>query len=287
MTFIILIFVFISVLLFALEGIRVFGKQYSAYEDRYLSKASGALEEMFLFLPPEQVLYLTFVSIVVMALIGLFATMSTPFPVPVIVTIIGGVIGFFIPRIILNIMSKKRLEKFEHQMVDGLVVISSALKAGFSFMQAIDRLVKEMPAPISQEFGLVIRENRLGVPLDEALTHMTERVESEDLALVVTSVHVSRQVGGNLAEVFDRIAETIRERFKLEGKMKSLTSQGKMQGIIVGLLPIALGVLFYIVDPEMMRPMFTTIYGWVGLLAIAILEVIGGFLIKKIITIDV
>lgn len=287
MLVIILAFIFVSVVLFLLVGIGIFTKKYAAYEERYLAKAAGTLEEMFVFLPTEQILYLSFMSIAVMAILGLVMTIGAPLPVPIIVPLLFGLIGFFIPKIILRIMLKKRMDKFEQQLVDGLGTVSNSLKAGFSFMQAIDRLAKEMPAPISQEFGLVVRENRLGVTLEEALNNLTRRVKSEDLDLVVTSVIITRQVGGNLAEIFDRIAETIRERFKLQGKVRSLTAQGKLQGIVVGLLPIFLGLVLYKIDPQMMRPMFTTFFGWMALGIILVLQIIGAFLIKKIITIDV
>ncbi len=287
MIVIILAFIFVSVVLFVLIGIRIFNRKYAAYEERYLAKAAGTLDEMFVFLPAEQVLYLNFVSIAVMAVIGFVMTMGAPLPVPVIMPLLFGLGGFFIPRIVLGIMLRKRLDKFEHQLVDGLATVSNALKAGFSFMQAVDRLAKEMPPPISQEFALVIRENKLGVTLEDALTNLTKRVNSEDLDLVVTSVIVTRQVGGNLAEIFDRIAETIRERFKLQGKIKTLTAQGKLQGIVVGLLPVFLGLVLYKIDPQMMRPMFTTLPGWIGLGIILVLEIAGAFLIKKIVTIDV
>jgi tight adherence protein B len=182
---------------------------------------------------------------------------------------------------------KKRTEKFDEQLVDGLSLIANGLKAGYSLTQALNSLANEMGAPISQEFGLVLKENRMGVPIEQALANLAQRIKSEDLDLFVTAVLTMKQVGGNLAEIFDRITDTIRERNKLYGKINALTAQGRMQGIVVGLLPLFLGFVLYKIQPDMMRPLFTDPIGWCAIGLLIVFEVIGAVLIKKIVTIDV
>lgn len=282
-----LICIFVSIAIFVYEGYHTFKKSYAAYEQRYIERAAGVLDEMFVFLPPEKILFLTFVSTFLGALSGFVLSMKAPFWVVLIITAIFGGIGYLTPKFVLRSMLIKRVEKFNEQLVDCLSNVANGLKAGFSFIQAIDAVVKEMSAPISQEFELLLRENKMGVPLEQALLNLTGRVKSEDLDLVVTSVITVKQVGGNLAEIFDRIADTIRERNKLQGKIKALTAQGKMQGIIVGLLPLLLGAAMYKINPELMKPLFTEPLGWAAIGLIVFLEGIGAFLIKKIVTIDI
>jgi len=192
-----------------------------------------------------------------------------------------------VPRFMLWYLKKRRDDLFAAQLVDSLTTMANALRAGNSLIQALDIVVREMPPPISQEFGLVIREQRIGVSLDESLDRLAGRMKSQDLDLTVNAIKIARQVGGNLAEVFEIIAATVRERFRLEGQIKAFTAQGRMQGIVVGLLPIGLGAALYAIDPKMMAPMFETWQGWVLLGGIAVLEVIGGLIIKKIVTIDI
>lgn len=275
------IFTFAAACLFALAGYGVFRKGLKRYEEKYLSKTAQALDEMFLIFSPEQVLYLNLLSIFLLATFGFLFTQSWKF------TIIAGIIGYFIPRIILRIAKNKRLKKFDEQLVDGLSTLSNSLKAGFSLVQALEMLAREMNPPISQEFGLMLRENKLGVPLDKALQNMTERIPSNNLDLVVTSIVIARTAGGNLAEIFDQIASTVREISRLEGKIDALTAQGKLQGLVIGSLPIGLGYLIYLLDPEMMGTLWEDPIGW-GIIGIIVLfEVIGGFFIWKIISIDI
>lgn len=279
----ILIFIssFTSAVLFALAGYGVFRKGLKRYEEKYLSKTAQALDEMFLIFSPEQVLYLNLLSIFLLATIGFLFTQSWK------ATLFAGIFGYFLPKLILKIAKNKRLKKFDEQLVDGLTTLSNSLKAGFSLGQALEMLAREMNPPISQEFGLMLRENKLGVPLDKALQNMTERIPSNNLDLVVTSIVIARTAGGNLAEIFDQIALTVREISRLEGKIDALTAQGKLQGLVIGSLPILLGWLIYLMDPEMMSLLWEDPIGW-GLIGIIVLfEVIGAFFIWKIISIDI
>ena len=192
-----------------------------------------------------------------------------------------------IPRRVVDFMHERYLGRFQDQFVDALVMMSSALRSGLSLVQAMDLVVKEMPAPTSQEFGLTLRQHNLGQSLDEALEAMAERVPSDDLGLFVNSVVVLRETGGNLAETFDTIVFTVSERDKVRGKIKTLTAQGTAQGVILICMPFVMAVVLQILNPDYMRPMFTTVLGWIMLGFMVMLLALGGMMIRKIVNIDV
>jgi tight adherence protein B len=144
-----------------------------------------------------------------------------------------------------------------------------------------------MPNPIHQEFNLVLSENKLGVSLEDAFLNLSKRIKTDDVEMFVTSVNILKETGGNLAETFDTIVTTIRERIKVQNKIAALTAQGFYQGVFVMAIPPILGVVFYQTDPEFMSPLFTTVLGWLIVMVIILLEVIGFFVIMKVIKIDV
>ena len=166
-------------------------------------------------------------------------------------------------------------------------MMANALKAGSNLPQAIGLIQREMNPPISQEFALILKEMAVGVTLEESFNNMSKRVGSEEFEIVITATNIARETGGNLAEVYERIGKTIRDRNEMLGKIKALTAEGKLQGIFVGLLPFVLGGILTLIDPEMMRPMFTTTLGYILIGVVVIMELIGAYFIKKIITIDV
>lgn len=180
-----------------------------------------------------------------------------------------------------------RLNKFNSQIGDALVIMSNSLRSGFSFLQAMDMVRKELPNPIAREFGRTFQEMHLGTPTEEALENLNARVGSEDLGLVITAVMIQRQVGGNLAEILDNIANTIRDRVRIKGEIKTLTAQGRISGIIIGLLPIILAGIISVISPDYLKPLVRHPIG-IGMLGSALaLEVIGILLIRKIIDIKV
>ncbi|KJS17936.1 MAG: secretion system protein [Peptococcaceae bacterium BRH_c4b] len=181
----------------------------------------------------------------------------------------------------------KRLNKFNSQIGDALVLISNALRSGFSFLQAMDMVRKEMPAPLATEFGRTFQEMHLGTPTEEAMENLAQRVGSEDLDLVVTAVLIQRQVGGNLAEVLDNIAGTIRERIRIKGEIKTLTAQGRISGLLIGTLPLILAAILAVLNPTYLPVLFTHPLGLTMLGGAVVMEVIGIILIRKIINIRV
>lgn len=204
-----------------------------------------------------------------------------------VIGIVGLALGYIVPLIVVNIRISRRLKKFNEQISDALALIANSLRSGYSFMQAIELVSREMQPPISIEFYRVLREINLGVRTDEAMQHMAERLNSADLDLVVTAVLIQRQIGGNLAEILDSIAKTIRERVKIHGHIKTLTAQGRISGLVVGLLPIALLGILSIINPGFTSPLFTQPIGRAMLLGAMVSEIIGILLIKNIVNIKV
>jgi tight adherence protein B len=196
-------------------------------------------------------------------------------------------VGWTLPRKILNFMWRRRVRQFDEQMLDGLTFLSNSLKSGLSLLQAIDMIVQELPNPLSQEWALVMSQQKLGVRIDEALSNLEKRIGSEDVQIIVTSITILRESGGNLAEVFDTIAYTVRERRKVEGKIEAMTAQGVMQGIIIVAMPVVLGGILWMIDPFLISRLWTTVIGWVMLIFMFMLQFAGGWMIKKIVTIEV
>ncbi|NDJ52815.1 MAG: secretion system protein [Chloroflexi bacterium] len=171
---------------------------------------------------------------------------------------IGLIAGFFVPRIYITVRQKQRLNAFNDQLADILNLWVNSLRAGFSVPQAMEAVAKEAPAPASEEFQRVVAEISIGIPMEVALENMLARIESEDLDLVFTAVNIQREVGGNLAEILDTISHTIRERVRIKGEIRTLTSSGRATGTIIGVIPIILGILIGIINPEYMGLLFWT-----------------------------
>ena len=264
----------------SLIGLSVLSAGVEEYETRYSTKGSRELGEMFLFVSPRQLLVLNACIVAVLVLLGLLAFNA-------IVTVLLGVAGIIAPTYLIRYYRKRRIQRFEAQLVDALDQMASALRAGLSLQQSMDNVGKEADPPLGQELGLTFRELKLGVPMDEALLNMADRVASDDLKLVVTSSNICRQLGGNMAEMFETIAQTVRERFRLEGRIKALTAQGKLQGWVVASLPIVLGFVLNWMRPDLMQPMLHSWFG-VGLIAaVAVMEVLGIILVRRIVAIDI
>ncbi|HVA87366.1 MAG TPA: type II secretion system F family protein [Candidatus Saccharimonadales bacterium] len=208
--------------------------------------------------------------------------------------VIGAIIGFMLPRFWLGRRRAGRLKAFNNQLADTITLIANALRAGSSFLQAVEMVVRETRPPISTEFGRVIREVNLGLAFDQALENMLRRVRSDDLELMVTAISIQHQVGGNLAEILDSIAFTIRERVRIKGEIRTLTAQQRMSGYVVGFLPIGLAGILFVIAPNFMSPMFRKPPELLGLPAGVIVLCIAGFsmfmgfmIIRRIVDIEV
>ncbi len=205
----------------------------------------------------------------------------------IMLVVISSSLGLCLPLLILKIKIDQRKKAFNDQLGDTITLIANALRTGYSFMQAIEMVSREMPQPIGEEFARALREMNLGVTTEEALTNMTKRVTSEDLELVITAVLIQRQVGGNLAVILDSIANTIRARIKIKGQIKTLTAQGKISGLIIGVLPFVIGGGIYIINPEYMKILFIDPLGRIMLAVGVVSQLIGILIIRKIINIEI
>jgi len=199
------------------------------------------------------------------------------------------VAGIYLPRWWVSSQRKKRQNKFNGQLADVITIMSGALRSGFSLMQSMELVAREGPDPVAKEFERVVREVSLGLSPEEALSNLVERMQSDDLELLVTAINVQREVGGNLVEVLETIANTIRERVKLLGQVRVLTAQQQFSGYIIALLPVALALLLGIINPTYMLGVFTktTYCGWT-MLGCSSISVFAGFLvIRRIVDIKV
>ena len=173
-----------------------------------------------------------------------------------------------------------------NQLGDMLTMIANALRAGFSFMQALDHIAKEMDDPVKSEVRRVVTDVNVGMPLEDALNNMTDRVNSPDFNLVVAAVLIQRQVGGNLAQILDTISETINERVRMRREVGALTAQGKMSGVVLGGLPFALTGFLQLVSPGYLDPLFSDTIGQVALVGAGVLMIIGFVVLRKIVDIE-
>lgn len=196
-------------------------------------------------------------------------------------------IGFKAPRIIIDHLCENRIKSYQGQMVDGMQLLSNGIRAGLSVPQSLGLIVDEMPPPISQEFNIILQQNRIGVPLEECFENLAKRVPTQDNDMFVSSVNILRETGGNLAETFDTIVDVIRERIRLQQKVDTYTAQGMFQGMVIGAMPYMLGLIYYLQDPNSMTPLFTHPIGWVMLFIAVGLDAAGIFVILKIVKIKI
>lgn len=198
-----------------------------------------------------------------------------------------GLVAGYAPVIYAKRKIKRRTRAFDKQLGDMLAIMSNSLKTGYSFLQAVQMIAGDMAPPIADEFERMLREIRMGIPTEEALLSLNERVQSQDFDLIVTAIVIQRQIGGNLAEILDSIADTIRERVRIQGEIKALTAQGRFSAIIFMILPVGIAALLYTINPEYVGQLFTNPIGWVMIGLGVVGQVIGAVIIRKIVTIEV
>lgn len=199
---------------------------------------------------------------------------------------IGLLLGMILPRFYLKHKQDGRLQALNQQLGDALVTMANGLRAGFGFQQAMDSVMRELPDPIAAEFAWTLREMNLGCSHEQALLNLGQRVGSSDLDMIITGIIIQRQVGGNLAEILDNISGTIRERSRIKREIKVLTAQGRLSGLIIGLLPVVVIAVMLLIDPAYFNVMIKDTRGIIMLGTASVLEIIGFFLINRIIDID-
>ena len=200
--------------------------------------------------------------------------------------LVGAASGVLLGLMLMNLAIARRQKAFANQLGDMLTMTSNALRAGFSFMQAVEMVAREMDDPIGGEFAEVMREMRLGASLEKALVAMTQRVQSKDFELVVTAVLIQRQVGGNLAQILDTISETVGDRIRMRREIKSLTAQGRASGVVLAAMPFGLAGILSVVNPNYLHPLITEDIGHFAVAGAIILDIIGFYVINRIVNID-
>jgi len=198
-----------------------------------------------------------------------------------------GVIGYFVPGLYVKFRQRRRLKAFNNQLGDTLLLLSNALKAGYSFAQAIDTVSKNASPPISEEFARCVREMNLGGSVEESLGHMVKRIESDDLDLMVTAVAIHRTVGGNRAEILDNIAFTIRERVRIKGQISTLTASARSSGQLITALPVVLAVFMYFATPTYFKPMTENVVGYIIIALAIVMIILGNIVMSRVTAIEV
>lgn len=257
------------------------GEAIRRYRDVYNRQTHVSLAELFLFVDESALWTGTLMLAVIAAALALALTGSA---VPAAV---AGLAAFRAPCIGMRWLRRRRLRQYEQQLPQALLTLAAALRSGLGLPEALRQVMNDSLAPIAQEFGLLSREQRLGVAFDSALAHLAERVPCEANLLLVSALRVASHTGGNLAETLDRIALTLRDHQRLQSKIQTLTAQGRMQAWVVGALPLLLLGALHVLDPASMNPMWTTSAGWMTLGVIGMLEITGVWLIRRIVSIDI
>jgi tight adherence protein B len=248
---------------------------------RYTERARLSLRELFLFIEPQRLFLLNVGAGTLVAALAGAATRSW------LVAVLAATCCAVLPRVLLRRLRRRRLTRLEAQLPDALLIVAGGLRAGASLTQALQQLVAESGPPLSQELDLLLREQRLGVALDEALEHLRARVPVASMTLAVSAMRIASETGGHLAETLERTAHTLRSQLALEAKIRALTSQGKLQAAVVGALPVVLIVVLERMEPQAMGLLFSTRFGWATLAVIALLELAGIVVIRRIVDIDV
>lgn len=251
------------------------------YEASVRAVGTEGFADLFVFVEPAR---LRFASALLVAFMVLCAWSLAA---PPMVSVIAGVAGLAVPTVVRNALRRRRARALLNQLPDALATLAGALRAGLGLGQAIGTLADQQPAPMRHEFALVLRKQRLGMPLDRALDELALRTPRAEFRMFVTATRIARELGGNLAESLERLADTLRRKRAMEDRIDALTSQGRLQGWIVGALPLGLMAALNALEPDVMGRMFTTPAGWAVLVVIFVLLGTGALLIRKIVRIDV
>jgi tight adherence protein B len=253
----------------------------SAERGVYERVVGKELHRLFLDISPQEFVLLHFFIFIACIALGIV------FIGDILGGVVGGVVGLAAPRFYLKKEWNNRLRAIDEQVEEAMVFMSNSFKANPSLPEAFQDVINAMGAPISQEFSVLLKEYKLGTPLDQALINMQRRVPSRNLELAIAALVIGRTVGGNIPQILSDISGTIRESYRLERVIDTQTAQGKMQAWVMGLMPLVVIGAFYLLDPDLIQPLFETFFGYIVLGIAAILNVVGVILILKIVNIQV
>jgi len=274
------ILILCSVILISFSLLPLIVQRIQFWQQKKEAAVAKEMDKMFYDKSPKSIVMLYFILPMLFGSVGYFILNSQ------LMMILGAVAGLVIPNFILKARFKARIRKFNNQLLDAINMLSSCIKGGLSLLQGLEVLVEEMPAPMSQELGLVVRENRMGIPLEECLIRLNKRMNLDELSLIVNALMVARETGGELPKVFSRLSVTIRDNRKLRESIKTLTLQGRLQGIIMSFLPFAFCAWVLSVNKHHFDIMLNSDIGRTLLIIAVVLQLIGMWLIKIFSTID-
>jgi tight adherence protein B len=256
-------------------------RQAARHETLLVDRTARDLASLFLFVDPSVLVRVSAAAFVAVLLLALVLTQS------VVVAIALAGATWAVPSFVVRWLRRKRLDQLLHQLPDALDAWAMSLRSGLSVSQAIAQLASQQPAPLGQELTMMSREQRVGVPLDSALQGLAARVPLSEFALLATTVRVARESGGSLAEALDRLSANLRRKLAMHDKIRALTAQGRIQGVVVAALPLLVMAALFWLQPDAMQPLVTTPAGWGTLGAVVGLEVLGYWLIRRIVNIEV
>jgi tight adherence protein B len=266
------------VALLVLDAARRSARRYGASID---AVAEHGLADLFVFVDPRRLRFAS-AAFVIAVLVVVVAAGAPP-----AVAAMACVVAFAGPALVHRWLRRRRERQLVAQLPDSLDALAGGLRAGLGLAQALAALAEQQPAPTRHEYALLLRKQRLGMSMDQALEELAARAPRQEFVLFVTAVRIAREVGGNLAETLDRLSDTLRRKLAMEERIDALTSQGRLQGWVVGTLPLLLLWVLHLLEPETMRTLYTTPHGWGVLAVLAVLLGIGALLIRRIVRIDV
>ena len=273
--------VFLSASLFMYWLMTTGQKFIIGYKETFTESASANMSDMFMAVDANRLFQFNLIAIFVLPILT-WLLLGDPITTIAVFCLIA-----FMPTMIYRSMRNRRLRTFEEQLPDALLMMAGSMKAGASLNIALENLVQEQPVPLSQEFELFLREQRIGTDFDLSLQHMENRLPIQDFAMLSSALRINREIGGNLADIMASLGDTLRRKHQMEGKIESLTAQGKLQGVVMTGLPVLLAFLLYILEPASMEKLWTTTIGWIVLAIILFMETLGYIMIQKITAIDV
>lgn len=276
-----LFLVFLATALFVGLLVNSGGQVWKGFEASFVTRTTDNLQRLFLFTDARRILRLYVVLFAVGPLLVLYFLDSVVLCCLLLLTLA------FLPGYSIKRLQRRRSRLIADVLPDVLDQISGSMLAGSTFVGSVQSMVDENSGPVKQEFSLMLREIRMGASLDDALDNLAERVRSEDMDMFVSAAMIARDVGGNLAETLSRLSDSLRRRNEMEKKIRALTAQGVLQGWVVSLLPLGILTILTFIEPEAVDAMFNSVLGWIFLLIVVVLEVLGGFFISRIVRIDI
>ncbi|MGQ7848680.1 type II secretion system F family protein [Granulosicoccus sp. 3-233] len=272
---------FISFTLVIYYGLHTTTEAVDQYSQKFSVTAESNMRKLFLFADARKL------SMCYIAAIVVVPPLLYVLGFGLVISSASLLILFLAPRWLFARLAERRRVRINQSLPDALTQISGAMRAGSTFTMAMQSYVDEETGPLGQEFSLLLREQRVGARLEDALDSLAERVQSEEMDLVVSAALIANDIGGNLAEILQSLAETIRRKLEMEGKVASLTAQGRLQGFVVSALPFAILVPLTWFEPEATLPIFNSLLGWLFLTVIVFMVCIGGLIIRKIVNVDI